>query len=509
MALADVLSHALIASRGSFALTGENAGTDWGPKFAAAYGSFALTGEDATLSARGTFIEQAGVGHDVLTGMPVALTVGRKFAVADGSFVLSRQSGWPGGARSDQDHRQVRRSPAARRGRPPISRHHGRREAGWRCYRYAIFAGALPPGQSLNASTGAVTGTLTTAGTYSSIVIVASDAIGATANLAAYSITVSASMPASVIAAGLQSVWNLRNTAGLSHPATNTPGATALPAGAALASYVSAGVTYHEVLVIGSCTFTDWDFTGYEVHVNGNIIVDFTNCRFRYNGGYLLPFSGQSGGAPTVTCANCEFDGTGTLGQNESNVEIFNGSFSAANSWFHDPAVDSITMLSSGTCALTSCYFRAPGKGSISTSHLECIHWRNGTNTATNCLFDLTDGVAYGVGVAPRGGMTSVVFTEGLQGVTSTACSGCIMIGAAALHTNYTIQGGASTYTVSIVMQNCVLEKGTSGYFTSHNTLPTWTWRQHGFRHRRGDHGAAVRQLPVLDPPLRPAWPAT
>ena len=59
-------------------------------------------------------------------------------------------------------------------------------------YSYAIHAGALPAGLSLNASTGAVTGTPTTVQTQSGIVIRATDAVAATADLASFSIAVAA-----------------------------------------------------------------------------------------------------------------------------------------------------------------------------------------------------------------------------------------------------------------------------------------------------------------------------
>jgi hypothetical protein len=57
-------------------------------------------------------------------------------------------------------------------------------------YAYSIASGSLPPGITLNAGSGAVTGTPTTAGTYVGIVIRATDAVSATANLASFTITV-------------------------------------------------------------------------------------------------------------------------------------------------------------------------------------------------------------------------------------------------------------------------------------------------------------------------------
>lgn len=59
-------------------------------------------------------------------------------------------------------------------------------------YSYSVYAGALPSGISLNASSGAVSGTPTALGTFSGIIIRATDVQGRTANLASFTITVSA-----------------------------------------------------------------------------------------------------------------------------------------------------------------------------------------------------------------------------------------------------------------------------------------------------------------------------
>lgn len=59
-------------------------------------------------------------------------------------------------------------------------------------YTYALTAGTLPVGLSLNASTGAITGTPTTATTTGGLVFRVTDAAGATASTSAQSITVAA-----------------------------------------------------------------------------------------------------------------------------------------------------------------------------------------------------------------------------------------------------------------------------------------------------------------------------
>ena len=60
-------------------------------------------------------------------------------------------------------------------------------------YTFSIQSGTLPAGLSINPSTGAITGTPTSAGTSSGIVVRVTDAASATADLAAFNIVVSAS----------------------------------------------------------------------------------------------------------------------------------------------------------------------------------------------------------------------------------------------------------------------------------------------------------------------------
>jgi len=59
-------------------------------------------------------------------------------------------------------------------------------------YTYSVASGSLPAGITLNSSSGSVSGTPTTAGAYAGIVIRVTDAVSATANLAAFTITIGA-----------------------------------------------------------------------------------------------------------------------------------------------------------------------------------------------------------------------------------------------------------------------------------------------------------------------------
>lgn len=59
-------------------------------------------------------------------------------------------------------------------------------------YAYSVASGAFPAGIAIDADTGAVSGTPTESGTFASIVLRVTDANGRTADLDAFTITVSA-----------------------------------------------------------------------------------------------------------------------------------------------------------------------------------------------------------------------------------------------------------------------------------------------------------------------------
>lgn len=66
-------------------------------------------------------------------------------------------------------------------------------------YTYSVASGSLPPGITLYSNTGVVSGTPTAAGTYSSIVLRATDTMGIAANLAPFTITVAAAWTPAVL----------------------------------------------------------------------------------------------------------------------------------------------------------------------------------------------------------------------------------------------------------------------------------------------------------------------
>jgi len=75
-------------------------------------------------------------------------------------------------------------------------------------YTYSVASGSLPAGITLNSSSGVVSGTPTTAGVYASIVIRATDAVSATADLASFAITVSAGAAPLDAVASVTGAWS-------------------------------------------------------------------------------------------------------------------------------------------------------------------------------------------------------------------------------------------------------------------------------------------------------------
>lgn len=89
-------------------------------------------------------------------------------------------------------------------------------------YVFSLGSGTLPPGITINATTGAVSGTPTTAGTYSSIVLRVTDSLGATANLTGFTITVSAGVALGI--SGAPVLYGVANEAYAGFTVTGTNG---------------------------------------------------------------------------------------------------------------------------------------------------------------------------------------------------------------------------------------------------------------------------------------------
>src|SRR5262245_18820958 len=139
------------------------------------------------------------------------------------------------------------------------------------------------------------------------------------------------SFPQSILDAGLQSVWNLRNSGtGTRGSPNKTAGVDTLPVGATITSGF--------LIITSSCTFGDpsgagdrWDFStlaaGGVVVRGDSTVVTFWDCLFKPqandpavddNQSYGLQVPDDATTHPTVTCNYCTFDG----GRYNSNVGV-------------------------------------------------------------------------------------------------------------------------------------------------------------------------------------------
>lgn len=142
---------------------------------------------------------------------------------------------------------------------------------GFAPYTYSVVAGALPPGLTLNGSTGAITGTTAAGGTYS-FTIQASDNSGFTGSRA-YSVTIGAPTivvsPATLPAATVATAYSQAITAGngtapytFAITAGALPAGMTLSAGGVLSGTPTAGGTYNFVVTATDSSTGTGPFTG-------------------------------------------------------------------------------------------------------------------------------------------------------------------------------------------------------------------------------------------------------
>ena len=273
------------------------------------------------------------------------------------------------------------------------------------------------------------------------------------------------SYPASVIAAGLQAVWDLRTTAGTNAPLVNTPAGTPgnLPA------VCSVGVYGQNAVLCtgtgGTYDLSNWDFTGYNLVLDGTGTFTGTNNKFTNQGGIYNVGIGTRSGAPTVNFTHCSFDGGGPGPGNSSLLYILAGAVSVSTSHFYGSMGDPV--IAEGTSYTSSNnYYEWPGQSTTQGSyHLETIYV--GGSTMASMTYDLSDMRA--ANVAPTNGVTGFLFNSSNSSGTITIQS-CILIGAANSGASQTMnlyasQIGTNTpYTLTLNFFNNVWQKGSSGY---------------------------------------------
>lgn len=310
----------------------------------------------------------------------------------------------------------------------------------------------------------------------------------------------SESYPASVVSAGLQIAYMTSLRSGRNPTLTKNPVDNA-------GEITGAGGTIPAntgQVNLGSGTYTGWDWTGYQVMVDGAKTVNFVNCLFanqNYSNGLYLAYgqrllaigtiASTQGTNESVTCTNCEFDGKGsqpyginTGGTTEGAVKCY-GDFSATDCWFHDPPKDHTTLLCD-VWSFTRCYFQCPGKignggiyyppGNPLNQHVDNHHIYRGTGSFTDCFFDNWDGIVPGLVGAWTCAMASMQTTAGSGVGIIATFNRCIQRGGATvIGDGGTVAGCPITYlcdaktgtTIDLTITNSVLDVGTTGKYSS------------------------------------------
>lgn len=301
-----------------------------------------------------------------------------------------------------------------------------------------------------------------------------------------------------MIAAGLQTVYANSSTSGcntstLSLTPTNNP--SSLPTGASWSPpilYVDASQTP---------TFTNWDFTGVYLNVNGTGTATFDNCQLKGpvspgTGNDLLlscnRLDGAGGFAAVAALNNCTIDGKGVTLFFDSPVVMYGkGTFQTnACKWQNVPGVFACTGTippggSSGVntptahTTLTNDYMSLPATNGLGSSgnHLESLHNFSGTVDFSHCLIDWGPP---SLAASLVGGITSVIFNEQVYGTTASivTLTDCIVsmtgagpevdfppgqgTGSNAQNVYYPIRGSSSPSGITIT--GCAVQKGFQGY---------------------------------------------
>lgn len=307
----------------------------------------------------------------------------------------------------------------------------------------------------------------------------------------------SESYPASVVSAGLQIAYMTSLRSGRNLTLTKNPVDNA-------GEITGAGGTIPAntgQVNLGSGTYTGWDWTGYQVMVDGAKTVNFVNCLFanqNYSNGLYLAYgqrllaigtiASTQGTNESVTCTNCEFDGQGsqpygvtTGGTTEGAVKSY-GDLVMVDCWSHDSPKDHVTILGD-VWSFTRCYFQCPGKATAGgiyiappadPQHVDNFHIYRGTGSFTDCFFDNWDGIVPGL----MGSWTSSWFyAQALSGANIDATfNRCIQRGGATIIGNGgSLSGATYTYvaaasvgqTIALTITNSLLDLGTTNKYSS------------------------------------------
>jgi hypothetical protein len=255
-----------------------------------------------------------------------------------------------------------------------------------------------------------------------------------------------------VIAGSLQSVVDLKTTAGYVTAPTKTPVSNA-------AELVSAGVTIGSgVLTFGSTfALSGFDFTGWEL-VFGAVTGTLTGCKIAkahlVNSPYHISFS-STGADITLSHCTGDFtvDQTGWGGCHVTVGNIVRPGFS------HWTGASIGHFFGAGRVIGTDCYLGPPGNLPDAFSHIEQAKHDNEACSWTRTYFDGLAGVPHTIGV--NGGLSGNIYHVG-----ALTLSQCVLNGASFEGSNWALSLRGDVPGISCVLNasGCVIQAGTSGY---------------------------------------------
>lgn len=194
-------------------------------------------------------------------------------------------------------------------------------------YAYSVSAGSLPPGLVLNGSTGLVSGTATTIGTYSGIVIKVTDSAARTATTAPFAVAVGAPPPLSISGTAVPAVnkgatysstWTAFNGSGAGYHFTSV--GVALPPGLAVTDVNGA-----QGLLSGTATVSG-SYSGLQIQVQDSAGNTALSNIFSVTvaptppPASALTISGSPAGGILATAYSAQFVATGGSGSGYSYV---------------------------------------------------------------------------------------------------------------------------------------------------------------------------------------------
>jgi len=189
-----------------------------------------------------------------------------------------------------------------------------------------------------------------------------------------------AAAPKAIAALGLEAVWALQSTgAGLAdpHAVFNTPVRHAQ--GCNGCRLDANGVDFY---ITGANNLKNWDFSNFEVLLDGDITVHCTNCRFkaRPDKGFALGAGQSAGGNPNWKCVHCYVDATAyDVPAGEGPIKwTGSGDEEWDYTYWSDSSRDHIQHSGTGSLIISWNYFGAvcigtPGRGH-GGAHCENIH---------------------------------------------------------------------------------------------------------------------------------------